>query len=600
MKIDITDFIRNQAAKLIIVSFSPTGGGHTARLLNIIEMALNKGAISKGSVVLFHLPCRWEGNPRSALISTLATKLTNKYIKVLMAESDKSIYGYLKKETGGSDDASILQRVARFPLRDGAQNKGHVVTLHDFIVFSKKEDCENLPVISAKKLMDSVAEIFGDNVLKERCYVITDMDPYLQKAAIRKGVSEVRCLDQQNHGIMLDLNSIDLNLLPKYALLSKVLGGYGEKISHIDLGGRNSLESLVPLANQLNIDGNTSKRQARDIVAKLLIRYALNDSEIDVKLAAKEKSFSGVIRGTQVSAGNPISNIFYIYAHKKTNLIAECVVQQIRENTPAFQNAIFLFCGADAVGKYNAMHLAYIADADGITTAGAGTVGEFAYLRKHAQCGSRLLILPIEGHNEQEKNADVLSQSRAIKNFIVRTLEKEPLSAAIQRFVNGQPKTVDAPVSMSEFINAISDPNTYVQQAYDLLFTDTFRIDFNNILDVERAMNKNPLLRATRKYLKLVFQALDVTDELTDRKSAIKILLKQGESIVFAGVNDLDRKLNNPLSLKSIIGLKDVRDVNQLPLLRDVQNHFSALARGSRLSSARLKEEFGEFMVTGF
>lgn len=597
---------QDASAKLIIVSYSPTGGGHTARLLNIITLALEKKSIPEDSIVIFHVPCPWEGTPRSPLVASLARKLVSQKIHVWIAESDKSIYGYLNKDTGGSDDANILQRVTHFPLRNQqnkintSEKKQKIITNLNECVYFKNDTSENeLPVISAKDLMSGVLAEFGHTVIAERTYLLTDMDPYLQKAASSAGVPGKRCLDQQNHAILLNLNDTQLNLLPKYALLSKVLGGYGEKISHIDLGGCNTLNSLCEIATRLNIYSGTPKYISRIKIADLLLTFALSKEQIDTRLNESDKPFAGVICGSGVKHGGDARNIIYVYAHKKTNIIARCVNERMLAGDPAFCELIFLFCGAGAVGNLNAMHLAYLADADGITTAGAGTVGEYAYLRKKAGCSSRLLILPIEGHNEQEKNADVISQDNVIKAFVVRTLQSEQLSDSLQRFVSGASRSREAPQTMNEFITAISNPNTYVQQAYDLLFSDASTVNFSNIQQVEQLMNQNPLLRATRKYLKLVFQSLSATNG----KNSLSVSFQQGSTHTFANVKELSRTLQNPASLAQIIGLKSPGQAAEMPLLREVRQYFSGLANGDSPPAgavAKLKEEFGEFMVTGF
>lgn len=152
---------------------------------------------------------------------------------------------------------------------------------------------------------------------------------------------------------------------------------------------------------------------------------------------------------------------------------------------------------------------------------------------------------------------------------------------------------------MNEFISAISNPNTYVHQAYDLLFNDAPTIDFSNIRQVEQLMNQNPLLRATRKYLKLVFQALSVKNA----NDNLSVSFQQGATHTFANVKELNHTLQNPSSLAQLIGLKSPGQASEMPLLQEVRQYFSVLASGGSPSTgagAKLKEEFGEFMVTGF
>ncbi|MGL4860191.1 MAG: hypothetical protein ACRC5A_10740 [Enterobacteriaceae bacterium] len=108
-------------AKCIVVGYSPTGGGHTARTLNILKMALENGKIPQGSTVIFHVPPSWPDDSNltsgvGAPLYDLCKALSQEKVTVLFAEADKPVYGYLTEE-GGSDDVKILQRMASYPLR---------------------------------------------------------------------------------------------------------------------------------------------------------------------------------------------------------------------------------------------------------------------------------------------------------------------------------------------------------------------------------------------------------------------------------------------------------------------------------------------------
>ena len=109
-------------------------------------------------------------------------------------------------------------------------------------------------------------------------------------------------------------------------------------------------------------------------------------------------------------------------------------------------------------------------------------------------------------------------------------------------------------------------------------------------------MNKSPLLKATRKYLKLVFQSLSVENA----KSSFSVSFQQGLTHTFSSVKELSTTLQNPPSLARLIGLKSPEQAADMPLLGEVRQYFSILANGGSPSAAHLKEEFGEFMVTGF
>ena len=63
--------------KVLVVGYSPTGGGHTARTLNIVHQGLEEGHLKEGDCVVFHAPEVWEGQRRAEvgkLMKTLKEK----------------------------------------------------------------------------------------------------------------------------------------------------------------------------------------------------------------------------------------------------------------------------------------------------------------------------------------------------------------------------------------------------------------------------------------------------------------------------------------------------------------------------------------------
>ena len=182
-----------------------------------------------------------------------------------MARADKSVYGYLDKTTGGSDDRKILKKLAMFPKRGDADRvgdikEGKLITeetvlpddVNNFIYGPPESDASK--VISAKALMQSLVSTIGPEK-KKQLFLLTDMDPYLQKAAIKEGVPDNQCLDQQNHGVLLGALPDEVGLstramVAEEAFLGKVLAGSGGNISHIGLGDRNTLSAVHKLATE--------------------------------------------------------------------------------------------------------------------------------------------------------------------------------------------------------------------------------------------------------------------------------------------------------------------------------------------------------------
>jgi len=594
-------------AKILIVGYSPTGGGHTNRTLDIVRMAVERGSIPQNSTVILHLPPKWLNTNRPESLTALSTLLLKNGISVIAAESDKPVYGYLLESTGGSNDSKILERMASYPLRNHEHppeilaSKGRNVTnILECELLSPSGEFSELPVISAKNLMLTLSSQVGESSLKNQVFILTDMDPALQKAAHM--VPGNHRLDQQNHAIMLNHNDEESNLTPKNAFLAKVLSGAGEKISHISLGDKNTLHSLSKMAKQLGITGGTKKTDAKNIVFREIFEKAESLTVVSQRINASVRGktpFVGIVKSDAVRAPEDVNSLIYVYAHKKTNLIAQRVVQAIKDGSPEYAGKLFLFCGNGAVGPYNSLHLAYIADAHGITTAGAGTTGEFSYLHKRTDSNSRLLVLPIEGHNEQEANADFLSSDDSTKDFTVRLSKDMDLSENIDRFVSGCKKQVPDSMSMNDFIGAVEDKDSYVKQGHDILFGSV--PGFESIERKEQLMHESTLLKATRAYTKIIFQAIGCVEA----ESSIKVQLKENgdRNYYFPSAEIFSEFMNSDEKLAKAIGM-DKAKIGSMPLLDEVRSYFRQLPSLNLTESvekgAKLKEEIGGFFVTGF
>ena len=173
------------AKNLYVAGFSSQGGGHTERLLMPLGMAAQKG-----DTVVLVLPPHWEvdpGNERKKL-DDFTAEYKEKGINLVTVQSDKTIWGFYKAD-GPSDNFRILEEFADKP----------------------KRDSENTPLFGTsdqkgqgfkhKDIVQQVVDVVGrDNIAKVK--VFEDMDPYLGKAAVKAGVSDV--LGQTNHGLLLD------------------------------------------------------------------------------------------------------------------------------------------------------------------------------------------------------------------------------------------------------------------------------------------------------------------------------------------------------------------------------------------------------------
>lgn len=606
----LTQFNLEKTTKLLIVGYSPTGGGHTGRLLQIIDHALQQDTLPKDSIVIFHAPPAWENVQRRGELQTLANKLASRGIHVLLTESTKPVYGYLDDKTGGSDDAKILERLASNPLRY-RNNRPALLpdishrtrTLSPETFLSNILDINKLPVIESADLFSHLKKYLDIKTFQKRIYVLTDMDYSLQKSAAKAGVPAIHRLDQQNHAILLDPKNSAMNLLPKYALLAKVLGGTFENISHISLGEKNTLSSVKSTADILRITSASGIREAHTKIIQLLQAHALPLNAVASALGSGAL-FAGVIAGSRCMANMALRNIVYVYAHKKSNLIAQHVLSKISQNDEHYSRRIFLFCGAKAVGNYNALHLAYLADADGITTAGAGTNGEFSYLHRNTPCKSRLLVLPIEGHNEQLANTRYLSSHAATRDFIYQLEVNEKLDAALDKYVSTEPDVIDTSLTLAALIEAISSQETYVSKAHDILFRQLpLANDSQRLKNLEEKMNQSAVLKATRRYLKIVLQGMQALASSPTGSISIWYSDKATNPVHFASPWELGLMLENNKMLSNAIEISET-EMPELPLRQQVAKLFKDGSKNWNTLFINemnvIKHRLGDIMITGF
>ena len=591
--------LNTKGALVLAVGYSPTGGGHTARLLNVVHEAVRQGTLPAGSTVILHVPEQWEGQPRPAALRQLADKLKHNGINVVVAEADKSVYGFLDKKTGGSDDASILDKLAHYSQR----GPDTTTQLTDCRAYRGSDDLQALPSISAKDLMQSLHDLAGD-AMPDKVRVLTDMDPYLQKAAQQQAVPGAHRLDQQNHAILFS-PAAEANHAPKNALLAKVLGGTAEKISHIGLGDKNTLLELQELAGKLGLTEHTTRSEARQQVSAYLLQHGLLNPPLG------SGKFEGVLARPSLTQAAQVQNIVYVYAHNNTNRIAQHVKAQIAQGKPEYQNSLFLFCGPKAVSGANAMHLAYLGDGDGMTTAGAGTNGEFAWLHNAGEARGDLMVLPIAGHNEQEANAKFLDLApRTGPHVTVRT-QVAGLENAVDHYVQAGLAKADAKydtTALAPLLQAVSEQAGYVQQAHDLLFVPGKDAAAEKISaqlgQTELSLRQDPVLKANRQFIKSVFQAARQV-QTGPVAGALQISLnsKASGQRGFTDIAAFNRMLQSDQALTTHLASPVPMNESNVALLGETRRVFNEVVAGGgdvAAALAALKQRFGHETTTGF
>lgn len=266
------------------------------------------------------------------------------------------------------------------------------------------------------------------------------------------------------------------------------------------------------------------------------------------------------------------------------------------------------------------MHLAYLADGDGVTTSGAGTHGEFSYLHKSCGSQSRLLALPIAGHNEQEANASYLAEDDATGEYVTVRAEGEHLDAAVNTFVKVSYDAAEgkyANGTMQQFLASVSENNSYARQGKQILFDNMISPESEHIRTTEISMRDRPELTAARKYMKLAFQAMVEIESVLNRSPGeeenlrdpgnirIQIQMSQKSAPQTLTLSQLSRQLNSKRDLTNLLGADSkARDLAGLKNM--TRNLITNIAAGS-LSKADIKREihlirerFGHELTTGF
>lgn len=619
-------------AKVLMFGYSPTGGGHTGRTLNILEESLKARVFKKNDVVFANVPSIWNNKPRPAQLGALLASFKQAGVEVLMVEAEKSVHGYLKDD-GSSDDVSILHRMAMHPWRSDAD----ITTVTQAKAFHGPGDIAGLPSIDANHLVDSAIEILGDEHL-DKLYMLSDMDPPLEKAGKRMGAPGEQRVDQQNHGILLDLDDRSANLKPNMAVLSKVLGGYGERVGHIGLGEKNTLLPMHAMATSLGVTAETTKQEALHDMSALFFKHA---QTVDVGVLQEGGPGNGILHHPELKSASDVQNMVYVYANDNQAEIAAAVAARIEAHDPSCMHTLFVFCGGgvfkDTAPKHlNALHMTYLADADGITTAGAGTVGEFCYLHKAGDAQSNLLAIPIKDHNEQEANAiKGLRSDEAVNGnvTIAQDLAENPLKGWVRTFVSDAEENIDAKYAghtMQAMLDAVGKEDTYPLHGSKLLSgEEDMTPQEQRIASIEREMNASTVLNANRHFMKLVYQAVHALKPIVLSEpppaSGIRKLgrrLSGAKSIPAAPIRIKLRKDDTPLEFKDARDLKrflkdrpaltrylaDGQNVsaNDILLLDEAKNVFADIAAGTSTGQAavdkmdRLREKFGHQFVTGF
>ncbi len=390
------------ANKVLVLEYSSTGGGHTARSLDPIIKARQDGTLKEGDSVVVLAPPRWPEDEDGKQIKTLHQKVADlkaKGLNVILKQSDKTVTGIYMPE-GPSDNVAMLKDFVYKPNRNNNQ-----VSLSDQDTGTTVRLGKGHP---AKQILADVIAAVGEEH-KGKITVLGDMAPYLQKAAKAMGIENA--VEIGNHqGLFIgaarqQLEGKDLSYLSKASS-----SGLAPKLALVEYDNEtNVVRDLAPTLANLGITGQTAKHEARAIALNHLFQCA---NQLDVNAVGTKAD--GILVGPEARADN-VGAMVYLYLNKYTQGTLDHIRGRINEGHPAYQNALFANCGKEAIvpnaetvgnarDAKNILQVMYAANADGVTNAGFGTTSEFNYLANNGS-NADFVAVPVENQHEQEANA---------------------------------------------------------------------------------------------------------------------------------------------------------------------------------------------------
>ena len=526
-----------QSHRVLVLEYSSTGGGHTARSLDPILRAVEKGTLKGGdeggSMVIILAPPRWPSDVAGSQINTLhnyVDKFREKGLKVILKQSDKTVTG-IYKQGGASDNVAMLRDFVYKPQRDKSQ-----VPLSTNRVLDGAVEVERGRGESAKDILQGVIEAVGD-AAKEKIVVLGDMAPYLQKAAKAAGIQ--KSVEIGNHqGLLIGAARQALGDKDLSYVLKASSSGLSPKLALVEYSSDlNVVHDLKGCMDALGITASTTKKEARSKVLTHLFDYAKRDSEDIVKTG-------GILLAKDLETED-VKAMVYLYVNEYTAGAVGHIRQNILEAEPEspYAKTLFAICARQAIDlpadnsapdAKNILQLMYAANADGVTNAGFGTTSEFYYLAKNGSEAS-FVVAPVEHQHEQEANAALLkaafpNDEDGTGRLVMSARGAQDMHAKIDALAAhsvaraAQPGYLQG--DMSQIVSAASNPKTGAGHAASLLASldaadaDSMRPSATNAVDAMADYTNSDAPKQRRRAYKLLVPALDA---IIDRRSTFDV-----------------------------------------------------------------------------
>ena len=518
-----------RAPKVRVLAYSSTGGGHTARSLDPMVAAVDKGVIGPHELVCIALPEQWP-HDKGAAEKTLKKYLkifADKGIDVVVAQGDKTITGLYTK-TGSSDNPAILENFVHKPKR-GTPTPTVNTILHG-----------PATGFSANEIMKQMVQAGGD---PNKFHVLSDMGVYPVKGALAAGIPAKQIIEMGNHATLLDVDHGGKH--PAY--LSKAIGeAMPGKIGVIEYHGSvNPLGAMRQTLTQLSVTPETPVRAVREKAVAYLMAHAKRNS-----LDPAATTTAGIIVADGKQARD-LDGAFYLYVNEYTQSVGARIKQQIRDQNPAFENTLFVVCGAGALNSGasgNPLHMMYAANADGAMNAGYGTTSELHYLLENGFQG-KLLLMPVEGQHEQEANAATM------KNLLGDKVEVASDGASLldklDQMVQNRTKTAQLTGDASGIVQSIENSSTNTQHIVDLMDGGEMTARETQLLALGSELARSPDTKSMRRLAKVIVPALQAAIEGRD---AIEIKPTAKHATMRHDMSSLIASMKNDEQFSKLLG----------------------------------------------
>ena len=514
-----------QADKVLVLEYSSTGGGHTARSLDPIKQALKDGTLKKGDCVVLLAPPRWPSDFRGDRVDKL-----HKYaadigaaatgVNVIIKQSDKSVTG-IYKPGGASDNVAMLKDFVYKPRRDVEAIKLSSSPTHQTRAISP----DRFPTghgESAKAILKGLVDAVGD-ADKQKITVLGDMAPFLQKAA--KALDINNRVEIGNHqGLFLGEARESLGNKDLAYLFKASSGGLPNKLALVEYANDlNVVADLKIALTALDIRPETTQTQARAKAVAHLLEYGVrNDLE-----EPRDRGFkNGILVGKGVANASDVKAVIFLYVNDYTSSVVSKLRERIADQPETYGKTLFAICGGGGINAANAtserarkadniLQVMYAASADGVSNAGFGTTSEYFYLAKNGSA-ARLVVAPVENQHEQEANAAQLVEEFKDGGRVVSAQGIEALNEAISQLVSDRTQQQDPnghlQGDMRSIVDAANKAETGAKHAASLLKShgsDPMRTNANLAIEAMNDYAEHHAPKQHRRLFKLVVPMLD-------------------------------------------------------------------------------------------